>query len=180
MDYVRFIVFDEADRLMEPCFEPPLTTIMNSLPPPEDRQCLFFSATLNESLAAEIQKYHRVGSPPLLIETSGSDSKSTQSVVAELDQRYLFIPKTVKECYLVHILEQGFPDESTIIFTSTRKGCERLGEMLDELEIECVSLHSAKSQAKRMAALGTHTLLTRITPNNPNNQRRIACSLHIV
>jgi hypothetical protein len=30
----------------------------------------------------------------------------------------------------------------------------RAGELLDELDIDCVSLHSQKSQAKRMAALG--------------------------
>ena len=45
---IRFLVLDEADRLLEPSFEEDLTEIFEALP--EKRQTLLFSATLTDSL----------------------------------------------------------------------------------------------------------------------------------
>jgi ATP-dependent RNA helicase DDX49/DBP8 len=46
---VRFLVLDEADRLLEPTFESELRIIAGALP--VRRQTLLFSATLTRSLA---------------------------------------------------------------------------------------------------------------------------------
>ena len=46
---VRFLVLDEADRLLEPSFESELRIIAGALP--AQRQTLLFSATLTRSLA---------------------------------------------------------------------------------------------------------------------------------
>jgi superfamily II DNA/RNA helicase len=46
------------------------------------------------------------------------------------------------------------PKSSAIIFVSTCKSCQILSEILLELEIPCVALHSQINQARRMAALG--------------------------
>lgn len=45
---IRFLVLDEADRLLEPSFEEDLTEIFEALP--EKRQTLLFSATLTDNL----------------------------------------------------------------------------------------------------------------------------------
>ena len=45
----RFLVLDEADRLLEPSFEKELAIILKTLP--AERQTLLFSATLTRSLA---------------------------------------------------------------------------------------------------------------------------------
>ncbi|XP_063692517.1 probable ATP-dependent RNA helicase DDX49 [Bolinopsis microptera] len=45
---VKFLVLDEADRLLEPCFESDLGTIFGSLP--KKRQTLLFSATLTDTI----------------------------------------------------------------------------------------------------------------------------------
>lgn len=47
---VRFLVLDEADRLLEPSFESELRVIGGALPP--KRQTLLFSATMTKSLVA--------------------------------------------------------------------------------------------------------------------------------
>ena len=47
---VRFLVLDEADRLLEPTFESELRAILGVLPP--RRQTLLFSATMSRSLVA--------------------------------------------------------------------------------------------------------------------------------
>jgi hypothetical protein len=56
VEHLRFLVFDEADRLMEDCFAPELQTIDAVLPDHADRQSLFFSATLNDALAAQASR----------------------------------------------------------------------------------------------------------------------------
>jgi hypothetical protein len=45
----RFLVLDEADRLLDPTFEAPLRSILSALPP-HDRQTLLFSATMTQAL----------------------------------------------------------------------------------------------------------------------------------
>jgi len=45
---LRFLVLDEADRLLEPTFAPDLETILSVLP--KQRQTLLFSATMTNSL----------------------------------------------------------------------------------------------------------------------------------
>ena len=46
----RYLVLDEADRLLEPSFEPELRAILSALP--AARQTLLFSATMTRSLVA--------------------------------------------------------------------------------------------------------------------------------
>ena len=50
--------------------------------------------------------------------------------------------KTTKECRLM------------IIFISTCKMCQTLGELLNQMNVKCVMLHSIMSQTRRLASLG--------------------------
>eukprot|EP00468_Gymnochlora_sp_CCMP2014_P007412 CAMPEP_0167759500 /NCGR_PEP_ID=MMETSP0110_2-20121227/11061_1 /TAXON_ID=629695 /ORGANISM="Gymnochlora sp., Strain CCMP2014" /LENGTH=436 /DNA_ID=CAMNT_0007645899 /DNA_START=451 /DNA_END=1761 /DNA_ORIENTATION=- len=145
--YLRFIVFDEADRLFDASFESALGTILDVMPNPKTRQTLFFSATLTkaihskaEALCASKAKYFEV------------EGMSQAQTVAELKQGYVFIPQTLKETYLVQILRMN-EDKSILIFCSTCKGCEIIAQLLVEMEIENESLHSRKNQARRLASL---------------------------
>ena len=47
---VRFLVFDEADRLFDRSFAPDLHVILTSLPDSSERQTLLFSATMDKNL----------------------------------------------------------------------------------------------------------------------------------
>lgn len=48
--HTRFLVMDEADRLLEASFEPDLRAILTKLP--AKRQTLLFSATMTQNLVA--------------------------------------------------------------------------------------------------------------------------------
>ena len=52
------------------------------------------------------------------------DSSHSQfATVDQLDQKYIFVPQHVKECYLAYILmETSYKDTSAIVFSSTRFG----------------------------------------------------------
>ncbi|KAJ2898183.1 putative RNA helicase [Coemansia aciculifera] len=99
---VKFLVLDEADRLLTDTFAPDLATIMDAIP--RRRQTLLFTATMTQSILDLRDR------PPQPVE--GEEPrvpfvhlcKSDESTVASLVQNYIFVPSHVKEAYLVHLL----------------------------------------------------------------------------
>uniref|UniRef100_A0A8D2I5S7 Probable ATP-dependent RNA helicase DDX49 n=1 Tax=Urocitellus parryii TaxID=9999 RepID=A0A8D2I5S7_UROPR len=146
---IRFLVMDEADRLLEQgCtdFTVDLETILAAVP--ARRQTLLFSATLTDTLK-ELQGL--ATNQPFFWE-----AQAPVRTVEQLDQRYLLVPEKVKDAYLVHLI-QTFQDEhedwSIIIFTNTCKTCQILCMMLRKFSFPTVALHSMMKQKERFAAL---------------------------
>ncbi|PWN30174.1 DEAD-domain-containing protein [Jaminaea rosea] len=104
LERCKFLVLDEADRLLTPTFAEALGSIMEHLPPPERRQTLLFSATLTEEIEALAQK--RLGEAEagkgrkIKVERIEMDSTTPE----KLRQRYIFVPSHVREVYLYHLL----------------------------------------------------------------------------
>ncbi|XP_025920630.1 probable ATP-dependent RNA helicase DDX49 [Apteryx rowi] len=146
---LKFLVLDEADRLLEQeCtdFTEDLEVILGAVP--ARRQTLLFSATLTNTLN-ELKSLAM--NKPFFWE-----ALSEVRTVDELDQRYLLVPETVKDAYLVHLI-QTFQDEhedwSIIVFTKTCKDCQVLNMMLRKFNFPSVALHSMMKQRQRFAAL---------------------------
>ncbi|XP_051828253.1 probable ATP-dependent RNA helicase DDX49 isoform X1 [Antechinus flavipes] len=146
---IRFLVMDEADRLLEQgCtdFTKDLEVIFDAAP--TQRQTLLFSATLTDTLKV-LQGI--AANKPFFWE-----AQTEVRTVEQLDQRYLLVPEKVKDAYLVHLI-QTFHDEhadwSIIIFTSTCKTCQILNMMLRKFNFPSVALHSMMKQKARFAAL---------------------------
>ncbi|KAK3049791.1 ATP-dependent RNA helicase dbp10 [Extremus antarcticus] len=92
---VRYVVFDEADRLFEMGFAAQLFEIMHSLPP--SRQTLLFSATLPKSLV----EFARAGlQDPKLIRLD-AESK----MAPELQSAFFTVKRAEKEGALLHLLQ---------------------------------------------------------------------------
>ncbi|KAG8454927.1 hypothetical protein GDO86_001229 [Hymenochirus boettgeri] len=146
---IRFLVLDEADRLLEQgCtdFTQDLQVILEAVP--VNRQTLLFSATLTDTL----QELKTIAmNKPFFWE-----STSEVRTVEKLEQKYILVPEKVKEAYLVHLI-QTFQDEhedwSIIIFTNTCKNCQIINMMLREFSFPSVALHSMMKQKQRFAAL---------------------------
>ncbi|KAI5101666.1 putative ATP-dependent RNA helicase DDX49, partial [Silurus meridionalis] len=149
MKRLRFLILDEADRLLEQgCtdFTKDLEVILSAVP--AKRQTLLFSATLTDTL----QELKSVAmNKPFYWE-----HKSEVRTVEELDQRYILTPEKVKDAYLVSLI-QKFQDEhddwSIMIFTNTCKHCQILTMMLREFKFPAISLHSMMKQKQRFANL---------------------------
>ena len=77
------------------------------------------------------------------------------ATVAELDQKYILTPASVRDSYLVYILREHAENKSVIIFTHMCKNCQTLANMLWKCDLPCVALHSLKSQGERLAGLAT-------------------------
>lgn len=175
--HIRFVVLDEADRLLHPSFANDLGYILDQTPP--TRQTLLFSATMTANLD-QLEKRS------LLKDAFRFDATPTIKTVTTLQQSYLFIPATVKMTYLMYLMARLNPPEeipegserrdhrnkikrlkvdtteitrtslrSMMVFVSTCKMCEWIGAIVHELEtVPCVTLHSMMSQNRRLAALG--------------------------
>ncbi|KAK8469413.1 hypothetical protein PHAVU_005G074600 [Phaseolus vulgaris] len=141
----KFLVLDEADRVLDVCFQEELKFIFQCLP--ENRQNLLFSATTTSNL----QKLREHYQDKMYVYEAYEGFKTVQS----LKQQAIFIPKKVKDVYLMHILSkmEDMEIRSAIVFISTCRDCHRLSLMLEVLDQEAAALYSFKSQTQRLEAL---------------------------
>ncbi|RZC62351.1 hypothetical protein C5167_024137 [Papaver somniferum] len=140
----KFPVLDDADRVLDVGFEKELSAILQYLP--KDRQTLLFSATMTENLQTLLE----VSAKKAYFYEQYEGFKTVES----LKQQYVFVPKNVKDVYLLYILSKmDMGVRSAIIFVSTCRSCHLLSLLLEELEQPAVGLHSHKSQALRLSAL---------------------------
>ncbi len=91
---LRFLIFDEADRLLSMDFEKQINLILTQIP--KERNTYLFSATMT----SKVQKLQRASlNDPVLIEVN-----TKYKTVDTLEQNYLFRPAIHKETYLVFLL----------------------------------------------------------------------------
>ncbi|KAI6645836.1 ATP-dependent RNA helicase DDX49-like [Oopsacas minuta] len=142
---VRYLVLDEADRLLAPSFQPDLETIFSSLP--ARRQTLIFSATLTDTL----KQLSAITNDNCF---SWTEPRQT-ATVSTLDQKYIFIPAKVRDVYLTHLVDlfHTIENKTVLVFTSTCKSCQVLTELLRKLDCPCVCMHSIMNQSERIASL---------------------------
>ncbi|KAF3796569.1 DEAD-box ATP-dependent RNA helicase 36 [Nymphaea thermarum] len=141
----RFLVLDEADRVLDVGFEDELRVIFQNLP--KERQTLLFSATMTDELRA----LHELSADKAYFYEAYEGVKTVES----LKQQYIFIPKDMKDIYLANVLWKMEENSvrSAIVFVATCRACHLLSLMLEELDLEAAALHSHKSQSLRLAAL---------------------------
>ncbi|PVH96252.1 ATP-dependent RNA helicase DBP8 [Periconia macrospinosa] len=150
---VRFVVFDEADRLLSPeaGMLPDLETCLSILPKPEKRQTLLFTATVTPEVLALKERPRPAGKPPIFV--CEVDTQML-AIPQKLQQMFLQTPVTHKECYL-HVL-LGTPEnltKSVIIFCNRTQTATLLEHMLRLLEWRVTALHSGLKQSERVSNL---------------------------
>ncbi|XP_037277849.1 ATP-dependent RNA helicase DDX54 [Rhipicephalus microplus] len=140
LNSVKYVVFDEADRLFEMGFQEQLTEVLHRLP--EGRQTLLFSATLPRLLV----DFARAGlSEPVLIRLDVEDKLSEQ-----LKTVYVMCRNNDKTAILLHLLKHVIkPDELTFIFVATRHHAEYLRDILERAGVNCTYAYSSLDQAAR-------------------------------
>jgi ATP-dependent RNA helicase DDX49/DBP8 len=138
---LKFLVLDEADRLLDNTFTQDLETILGNLP--SKRQTLLFSATMTE----EIENLEFKSQKPYVYSCARFDTNES------CEQKYLFIPSTVREVYLSYLLLNDLEKKTVIIFASKPRTCEILRIMLKEQGVRSTCLHSHMSQNDRLGSL---------------------------
>ncbi|KAI1291699.1 putative ATP-dependent RNA helicase DDX47 [Halotydeus destructor] len=142
LKFLKFLVLDEADRILNMDFEKEVDKILKVIP--RERSTFLFSATMTK----KVQKLERASlKNPVRVEVS-----SKYQTVENLQQYYLFIPVRFKDVYLVYILNE-LAGNSFIIFCNTCSGTQRAALMLRNLGFTAIPLHGQMSQAKRLGSL---------------------------
>lgn len=142
LDRCKFLVLDEADRLLTPTFAEALGYIMGVLPSSEKRQTLLFSATLTKEIEVLAEKRLAEAKEGkgrgIKVEKIEFDAKTPKN----LRQRYIFVPTHVREVHLYHLLTHPPSDRrSHRVGGSKRKASNgavdapREGEQEDEEDI---------------------------------------------
>lgn len=140
---LKYLVMDEADRLLDLDFGPILDKILKVLP--RERRTYLFSATIS----SKVESLQRAS---LKDPSRVSVSSSEYQTVSTLLQNYVFIPLIHKDTYLVFLLNE-FAGRSTIIFTRTVNETQRIAILLRSLGFGAIPLHGQLSQSARLGAL---------------------------
>lgn len=140
---VRYLVMDEADRLLSMDFDEALDKILEVLP--QERNTFLFSATMTSKVA----KLQRASlRRPVKVEVS-----TKHDTVKTLVQSYLFVPFKFKQTYLAGVINH-FQHYATMIFTDTCLSAQKISILLRHLGWSSICLHGQMSQAQRLGALG--------------------------
>ncbi|PYH88219.1 DEAD-domain-containing protein [Aspergillus ellipticus CBS 707.79] len=141
---LKYLVMDEADRLLDMDFGPLLDKILKVLP--RERNTFLFSATMS----SKVESLQRASlSNPVRVAVSTSKYQT----VSTLLQSYLFIPQKHKDLYLVYLLTE-YSGQSVIIFMRTVHETQRIAFLLRALGLGAIPLHGQLSQSARLGALG--------------------------
>lgn len=143
LQHIEYFILDEADQMLDMGFIHDIKKIIAKLP--TKRQSLFFSATMAKEIV-ELAGKILLGNPQRVT------IEPKKTTAEKVEQAVYFVQKADKPKLLVHLLEEN-PDSSTLVFSRTKHGADKIVRVLAKTKFQSAAIHGNKSQNQRQKAL---------------------------
>lgn len=138
---LKYLVIDEADRILEIGFEEEMKQIIKLLP--KERQTALFSATQT----TKVEDLARVSfrTAPKYI---GVDDGRSKATVEGLEQGYCVVPSAKRFLLLFTFLKKN-KSKKIMVFFSSCNSVKFHSELLNYIDMPCLDIHGKQKQQKR-------------------------------
>jgi ATP-dependent RNA helicase DDX3X len=145
---IRYLVLDEADRMLDMGFEPQIRQIVEQSGMPSERQTLMFSATFPRNMQALARDFLR----DYVFIAVGKVGSTSQNIV----QQVMSVEEDEKRSVLLDLLEKDMKDNClTLVFVETKRSADQLCYQLIQQNFSATAIHGDRTQREREYALQT-------------------------
>ncbi|KAL0586724.1 ATP-dependent RNA helicase DDX3Y [Plecturocebus cupreus] len=147
LDFCKYLVLDEADRMLDVEFEPQIRRVVeqDAVPPKGVRHTMMFSATFPK----EIQMLAGDFLDEYIFLAVGRVGSTSENIT----QKVVWVDDLDKRSFLLDLLGSTGRDSLTLVFVETKKGANSLEDFLYREGYACTSIHGDRSQREREEAL---------------------------
>uniref|UniRef100_A0A3P8P1K1 RNA helicase n=1 Tax=Astatotilapia calliptera TaxID=8154 RepID=A0A3P8P1K1_ASTCA len=145
---VRYLVLDEADRMLDMGFEPDMRRLVGSpgMPSKENRQTLMFSATFPEDIQRLAADFLKTDYLFLAVGIVGG-------ACSDVEQTFVQVTKFAKRDQLLDLLKST-GSARTMVFVETKRQADFIAVILCQEKFPTTSIHGDREQWQREQALG--------------------------